>query len=296
MAQRARRDSFHRIREGHTEVLIHPDFQRRLQAMGIERVSDIIEKAAADPHRRGRQVCRVFAPPRGDDRRYVIRHYTRGGLFRRLLGDRFLFGSRPFRELLTTEEIRNRGVRTARALAALCHRTGGFFYRGDLITEEITDSQDLATFFSGDSAPLSPEETALRREAASQAGQTVRFMHDQGVYHGDLNLKNLLVRRGAHSDPTVYVIDLDRSTMRTSLSTRARIRNLLRLNRSVEKLKRKGVCVRYADRARFFHAYALGDPRIVRAMKDRLKKDRLWAHWHRMGWALDRLVNPSDPS
>ena len=195
-----------------------------------------------------------------------------------------------------TEEIRNRGIRTAQALAALRHRTQMFFYRGDLITEEIPESQDLASFFSGDRDSLSEGEPALRHEVASQAGRTVRFMHDHGVYHGDLNLKNLLVQPVSQSHPTVYVIDLDRSTMRTSLSTRARIRNLLRLNRSVEKLKRKGVCVRYADRARFFHAYARGDPVIVRAMKDQLKKDRLWVFWHRMAWAFDRLVNPSDPS
>jgi tRNA A-37 threonylcarbamoyl transferase component Bud32 len=296
MVQRARRNPFHLIREGHTEILIHPDFQRQLQAMGIERVRDIIEKARIDPHRRGRQVCRVFAPGQVNDRRYVIRHYTRGGLFRRLLGDRFLFGSRPFREIMITEEIRSRGLPTARPLAALRHPAGGFFYRGDLITEEIPESQDLASFFSSGRDPLSQGEPALRHEVASQAGRTVRFMHDHGVYHGDLNLKNLLVQPVYQSHPTVYVIDLDRSTIRTSLSTRARIRNLLRLNRSVEKLKRKGVCVRYSDRARFFHAYAQSDPMIVRAMKDQLKRDRLWVFWHRMAWAFDRLVNPSDPS
>ena len=103
MVHRARRSPFHLIREGHTEILIHPDFQTQLQALGIERVGDIIEKARVDLHRRGRQVCRIFDPQREDNRRYVIRHYTRGGLFRRLLGDRFLFGSRPFRELIITE-------------------------------------------------------------------------------------------------------------------------------------------------------------------------------------------------
>ena len=294
MVQRVRTSPFHLIWEGQTKILIHPHFQRQLQAMGIDRVAAIVEKARVDPQRRGRQVCRIFAPPPGDSRRYVIRHYTRGGLFRRLLGDRFLFGSRPFRELMITEEIRSRGLPTAQALAALRHPAGGFFYRGELITEEIPESQDLASFFSGHEGLASKGRSTLRHEVASQAGRTVRLMHDLGVYHGDLNLKNLLVQPVFQSQPMVYVIDFDRSTVRPSLSAQARVRNLLRLNRSVEKSKRKRVCVRYADRARFFRAYTQGDPVIVRAMKDQLRKTRLRNLWHRMGWALDRLLNPSD--
>jgi tRNA A-37 threonylcarbamoyl transferase component Bud32 len=195
---------------------------------------------------------------------------------------------------MITEEIRSKGLLTARPLAALRHPAGALFYRGELITQEIPESQDLASFFAGHEGLASKGRSTQRHEVARQAGRTVRLMHDLGVYHADLNLKNLLVRPVSHARPTVYVIDFDRSRIRPSLSPRARVRNLLRLNRSVDKLARKGGGVRYADRARFFRAYTQGDPMLIRAMKDELRKTRLRNLWHRLGWTLDRLLNPPD--
>jgi tRNA A-37 threonylcarbamoyl transferase component Bud32 len=194
-----------------------------------------------------------------------------------------------------TEEIRRRGIPTAQVVAALCHRSLWPFYSGDLITKEIVGAKDLVSFLVDLGRVPLDERRALRRDIAQQAGRAVRFMHDGGVYHGDLNLRNLLVQTKQDGTSAVYIIDFDRSSIRDRLSINDRLKNLLRLNRSVEKWKTKGVAISYTDKARFFRTYAESHSDLIRAMKRHLKSARFHAGWYRLGWHVDRLLNPSRP-
>lgn len=293
MSQQAKGSPFHLVREGRTQILFDSHFHDWPQDMGIGNVERIVEKSHIDPNRGGRQGLRVFCPDGRGAHRFVIRHYAHGGLLRRIMGDRFLLGSRPFREMTLTDEVRRRGIPTLRVVAAIRYRDPWPFYRGDLITTEIPSSKDMVCFLLCRPPIPSREETALRHEVVRQAGRAVRVMHSQGVCHGDLNLKNLLVQTGPQG-PQVYVIDFDRSRILKRLSLRRRMKNLLRLNRSVEKWKAKGARISYTDKARFFQAYAESNSDIVHSMKRHLKKHRIHARWYRMGWFTDRLLNPSN--
>jgi len=284
---------FHLVREGRTQILLDPHFHDWPRDGGIENVERIVEKSHIDPNRGGRHGLRVFCPDGRGTHRFLIRHYAHGGLLRRIMGDRFLLGSRPFREMTLTEEVRRRGIPTLRVVAAIQYQDPWPFYRGDLITTEIPSSKDMVCFLLCRPPTPSREETALRHEVVRQAGRAVGVMHRQGVYHGDLNLKNLLVQTSPQG-PQVYVIDFDRSRILKRLSLRMRTKNLLRLNRSVEKWKAKGARISYTDKARFFQAYAGSDSDIVLRMKRHLKKHRIHARWYRMGWFADRLLNPSN--
>ena len=67
--------------------------------------------------------------------------------------------------------------------------------------------------------------------------QSAQAMHEAGVVHADLNLRNLLVSPGGDGAPdTVSVIDLDRSPLAsTPPGDRARRANLDRMMRSLRK-------------------------------------------------------------
>jgi serine/threonine protein kinase len=114
---------------------------------------------------------------------------------------------RPFRELVVTEEVRRRGIPTVEVYAACVERSWGPFYRGWLVTRQLQGSQDLWT---------AVQDGGLRKVGANQVLQAVatslRALHREGVYHRDLNLKNILVRcepdgvRG-------YIIDFDRAIL-----------------------------------------------------------------------------------
>lgn len=138
----------------------------------------------------------------------LIRPYRHGGLFRHLLGGVFFtWPPRPFRELVITEEARRRGIPTVEVLGACVKWMGGPLYRGWLVTRQLDGGEDLWTAM---------RDGWVRRTGATQVldavADSLRALHREGIYHRDLNLKNILVRR--ESDAVRgYIIDFDRARL-----------------------------------------------------------------------------------
>lgn len=152
--------------------------------------------------------------------RVAIRHYFRGGLFGRLVRDLFLDPGRGFRELALYDRARAAGVPTLEPVGAVARRAGLLFWRLDLVTRAVAGAADLAAR-AGD------------RRAIEAAARAVRALHDAGIEHADLNLRNILIG----PDGRAIVIDLDRARARGGpLGPRARLRNLFRLYRSGVKV------------------------------------------------------------
>ena len=162
----------------------------------------------------------------------LVRVYRHGGLLRQLTGKIFFtWPPRPFRELTTTVEARRRGVPTLEILGACVERVWGPFYRGWLVTRELKGAHDFWA--------------ALQNEAYSEKGgmsllqsvaRSVRSMHQQGVYHGDLNLKNIVVRREGDAIKS-YLIDFDKARLFSGrVPADSARKNLRRLLRSIGKL------------------------------------------------------------
>jgi len=128
-----------------------------------------------------------------------------------------------------------------------------------------------------------------KRGVIKKAGALVRSMHDAGIFHGDLNLKNIVLQTNKPRQITCYLIDFDKSFVRAHLREHLRIRNLLRLNRSTEKFKNQGLPITRTDALRFLSAYFQNPPDF----KARLKKINRWykyhMHLHRWGEKLSKL-------
>jgi len=199
----------------------------------------------------GRGILRRIDVADGEDS--LVRTYRHGGLLGRSTGEVFFtWPARPFRELAVTEKIRQRGVPTLNIRAAVVERLWGPFYRGWLVTRELRGAQDLWT--------------ALRNDINHQTGRLllravaggVRRMHLEGIYHADLNLKNILIRH-ENGGIGVYLIDFDKARLYpqkvSSLQTR---RNLRRLLRSVRKLDPKRQYCSEEDWTAFVEFYHQG--------------------------------------
>jgi len=162
----------------------------------------------------------------------LIRDYRHGGVFRALTRTWFFtWPPRPFRELAITEELRRRGLRTVEVYAAGVQRMGGPFYRGCLVTRELSDAQDLWTVLQDGS--LGPERL---RAILKATADTVSHMHQEGVYHSDLNLKNILIRKKPECVEG-YIIDFDKAKLFLGKLPPVLVKkNLDRLLRSALKL------------------------------------------------------------
>jgi Lipopolysaccharide kinase (Kdo/WaaP) family len=184
----------------------------------------------ADCGYRGRSALRALTLSDGETA--LIRRYQHGGFFRALTGAWFFsWPPRPFRELAITEELRRRGLRTVEVYAACVGPTKGPFYRGWLVTRQLSHAEDLWSALQSGLV----ERIGLR-VALQAVAESVRAMHREGVYHGDLNLKNILLRleNGAVAG---YIIDFDKAKLFLGqLRPELAKRNLTRFLRSARKL------------------------------------------------------------
>ena len=158
---------------------------------------------------------------------WVLRHFQRGGLVARWLHDQYIgFSvkrSRSWREWRLLAELWNKGLPVPRPVAASTRRHG-LFYRADLITEYLPHTTTLA-------AQL--EQQPLDDRVWRDIGQCIKRFHQRGVYHADLNAKNILL--GEQNN--VYLIDFDRGEIRKPGHWSQQ--NLQRLQRSLHKFKSK---------------------------------------------------------
>ncbi len=166
----------------------------------------------------------------------LVRSYRHGGLLGGLRGGFYAsWPPRPFRELAITEELRRRGLPTVEVYAAGVERIRGPFYRGFLVTRELRGGKDLWSALQDPAM----DPARLRRILKSIA-DTILTMHRQGVYHADLNLKNVLVRYDQKTAES-YIIDFDRAKLFLGRLPAPLARsNLDRLRRSARKLDPHG--------------------------------------------------------
>lgn len=158
----------------------------------------------------------------------VLKHYHRGGLAERWLGDRYLgFNpekTRSFQEWHLLKHLQGLELPTPVPVAASVIRKG-LFYRADLVTREITDVSTLADLLL---------ESELEQKTWLAIGFCIRRFHDKDVYHADLNARNILIDKSA----AVHLIDFDKGYIRY-MSSAWKAANLARLNRSLLKFKSK---------------------------------------------------------
>jgi len=161
---------------------------------------------------------------RSDGRRFVLRHYRRGGLIAHLSRDRYFWhgedAARPFVEWQLTYRLHRAGLPVPAPLVAR-YQHHGLTYTGDIITERLSTVGSLAECLA---------TGALSILTWISIGRCIRRFHDLGVCHADLNAHNLLL----DEDAKVYMIDFDRCQLRKAGLWRDV--NLVRLRRSLEKV------------------------------------------------------------
>jgi 3-deoxy-D-manno-octulosonic acid kinase len=178
----------------------------------------------------------------------LVREYGKGGMLRALRPRLFRGSWRPLEELVLQRRLLALGVPVAEVVGCVVLRLSSG-WRGFLLLQEVEDALDLEAVLHGQRPPC----RVARRDLLARAGEAVRRLHDAGVPHPDLHPKNLLVTCAGR----VLVLDLDRARPGDGrLAEETRLANLVRLGRSVEKHRLKGMRVGRRDALRFLEGYA----------------------------------------
>lgn len=155
----------------------------------------------------------------------VLRHYYRGGLFGKLVKDRYFFSNlektRAVQEFSLLLQLHQLGLPVPRPIAYHIKRCG-CVYQADILLEKITESQDLSKLLQ--SAPLNEAEYR-------EIGSLIRRLHQHQVFHSDLNIHNIM----RDSQGKFWLIDFDKCAITDGEDWKAA--NLARLKRSFLKEK-----------------------------------------------------------
>ncbi len=117
------------------------------------------------------------------------------------------------------------GLPVPRPVAALCE-FHGVISTGTILMARIPSAQTLADVLPGNSGTLKLDDGFW-----GSVGKCIRRFHDAGVWHADLNARNILL----DAELQIYLIDFDRTRFTPGKKVQGQ-GNLNRLKRSLVKL------------------------------------------------------------
>lgn len=174
----------------------------------------------------------------------ALRHYRRGGLFGKIVEDKYLFASweqtRGYQELMILDTLKRAGVNVPKPIAVRATKSG-LSYQADILVEKISGARDLVAILT--EGPLSAAEY-------QRIGQTIAQMHQQQVNHTDLNIHNILLDKQGE----VWIIDFDKCRVESGENWKNS--NLSRLKRSFDKeVERFGIKWQQSDWQHLLQGY-----------------------------------------
>ena len=288
----SRTDDTHTIRHDseRRRLLISRTYSDRVRAEGLmdaESFDEMVARARCVSGGRGPNW--ILGKPGSTDQ-IRIRPYRHGGVLGAWLADRSWKSTRVSRELSLWISLREAGIPLPIPVFAASWKRG-IFWRSVFASIERERARDGIAWLA--EGPSSPQVDAMVISLA----QTLRRLHDAGAIHGDLHLRNILIESDIH--PVVddgwegshcLLIDFDRARRVSQVSPRQRIREWLRLARSLEKTGHTEFNTRRFQ-ALTISSYCGGDRRLRRSMMRWARFESLGISRHRFAWRLSRRAS-----
>ena len=300
---------FSTLNKGKVTLYIKKKYENRMSDQDIDGLFNLCKEPSpgsnhADKNElnnsyQGRSTCKTLLMESLGDESYIVREYWHGGMVGKIFKDLFCDGMRPVRELSVCEAASKGGIKTTEIIAIIKCKVFGPLYKFRLITKEITESIDLIDLLlhSGESPRrlLSGENQLFeqKKQIINELAKAVNDMHNVGIFHADLHLKNILVKSDPGGGVHVYIIDLDKSKQYEKISLQRKMKNIMRLDRSVVKMRRKNrelfnetFPVSKTDRIRFFKKYIELDSEAVKPLRYYLQSYNNTHAFHKLWWSM----------
>ncbi|MBT8092098.1 MAG: 3-deoxy-D-manno-octulosonic acid kinase [Gammaproteobacteria bacterium] len=166
-------------------------------------------------------------------RRFVLRHYLRGGLVGRLVHDSYMFSgaerTRSFREWRLLDKLYSNNMRVPQPAAArFCRK--GTLYTADILTVRVEGIVSLCQYLS---------QQQPGKDFWHAIGVAIQEFHAAGVYHADMNAYNLQIDGAG----MLWMLDFDKGGVRAPGTWQQQ--TLRRLQRSLQKIVRLDPRIHY---------------------------------------------------
>ncbi|MBI4834252.1 MAG: hypothetical protein HY811_05485 [Planctomycetes bacterium] len=260
---------------------------------------------------KGRGGLLSFSTGHPDIKQVVIRPCRRGGtLTGPLLKSSYWGTKRAIRELFINNLAFNKGLAVPEMLgiilkrprstsfrehpidspdkigvtAGMGHRMG--FFKAFVIMKEISGAIELPEYIESIKTRDKKELSLRKATLFKSVLESLLKFHNAGFSHPDLNMKNLLIATDEKGGLKTWIIDLDRVTYHEKLGLTKRIRNLVRLARSMVKLNIDQIITR-TDRLWMLKGYlnAIGENN-KRALKETNYFCNSNINYHKFLWKI----------
>ncbi len=290
------------LNRGRVTLYVKKEYEKRMSDQDIEGLFNLCKEPTPRPNHansselndsyQGRTPCKTLVMESLGNESFVVREYWHGGMIGKIFRDFFWDGMRPVRELSVCDAARRGGIKTTEIIAIVKNRILGPLYKFRLVTKEITKSIDLIELLlhSGENRLLKQ-----KRQIINKLAKAVNDMHNAGIYHADLHLKNILVQSDAGGSVNVYIIDLDKSKQYEKISFQKRMKNIMRLDRSVVKMRRNNkdmfsktfpFPVSETDRIRFLKKYVGLNNKSIKPLRYYIKSYSKTHALHKLWWSM----------
>lgn len=159
--------------------------------------------------------------------KWVKKHYFRKGMMKFMV-DSYLFKSientRSFKEFNLLNYLYKSGFNTCRPIVGWVEYHG-IFYKANIVTESIS-SITLKDLLQSDLKYSLIDKYNIFKKV----GVSIAKMHLLNVNHGDLNISNILIDKDIMN---VWIIDFDKSSQSSNISSAERKSNIKRFERSL---------------------------------------------------------------
>lgn len=281
----------------HDSLRMDPAYAERLAACGLDRVDQVLARTEGRVVAWSRTTDTLFVPGVHGRPGFYLKRYFYPTWKKRLRGffrGTFLGFNRARAEFRSLKSMAASGVPTVRPVAVGTRRLFRMLTACFLITEEVPGAANLTTFAQEVRERRRMLPPGLRRQCVRSLAAELAAMHAEGVSHGQLFWRNILIRRGVSGNPEYFFLDAQPLSRfeRVGHGPTWWIRELAQLTASaVPYLSR-------TDAVRFMHAYfrvSSLTPLLKQHLREmlrlaqehdrherqRIKMDRLFTLWNR---------------
>lgn len=272
-------ENYSLVKSGPTMRALNNDYKKYLQN---ERLDEIV--ACQESSRRGEGTILSVS---GMNKEIVLRHYSRGGALSFIMKHHYLSWRRPFNELNITDFALKNNLNAPVVIFASSTKSLGL-YKNDLATLYVEGAKDLMNYFEH---VHNTGDHKKKREIIKLTSREITKMHGLGIFHDDLHLKNILVKED-EDKLKIYLVDFDKAKVLKDITHRLRMKNLLRLRRSIIKFSytrnsRDNLFSR-TDYLRFAKVYFDDNRSEIRKANRTLRRSFWRQNLHKIFWKRER--------
>jgi len=156
-------------------------------------------------------------------KRYIIKNRLKGIL-------NFITPSKAWREMYLTLKLVNLGIPTTKPLLVAEKRCNSILKECYLITEGIPDAQTFLSLIKQESFQKQKEKLLLK------LASFISLVHNEGFFHADLSLKNILVSSSSDNSLKLFVMDIDKGVFLKNIPSLWRAKNFFQIFRHTKDI------------------------------------------------------------